>query len=178
MLKRRSLLLRLIASVVLALGKPALAASPRHLVATIRHVSDGDSITALSDNDTKLRIRLLGIDAPEVAHDKKPGQPYGEDARVYLDHLIGAKTVRVDAYGPDQYKRLLGVIWDDQVNVNLLMVAMGYAEVYRGAPRQVACRELERAEAKARQDRVGMWAQGAKYESARDFRRRVRIQGD
>jgi endonuclease YncB( thermonuclease family) len=45
--------------------------------------------------------------------------------------LIGGKTIRVDAYGPDQYKRILGVIWDDQVNVTLLMVAMGYAEVYR-----------------------------------------------
>jgi hypothetical protein len=37
--------------------------------------------------------------------------------------------VRVDAYGPDQYKRMLGVIWDEQVNVNLLMMAVGYPEV-------------------------------------------------
>jgi endonuclease YncB( thermonuclease family) len=35
------------------------------------------------------------------------------------------------------------VIWDEQINVNLLMVAMGYAEVYRGAPRQAHCRELD-----------------------------------
>jgi membrane protein DedA with SNARE-associated domain len=45
------------------------------------------------------------------------------------------------------------------------MVAMGYAEVYRGAPCQAYCRELEQTEANARQDRVGMWVQGASYES-------------
>ena len=81
----------------------------------------------------------------------------------------------MDAYGPDRYKRVLAVVWDEQINVNLLMVAMGYAEVYRGAPCQAYCQELEQAEAKARQDRVGMWAQGAGYESPALFRRRMRI---
>ena len=95
-------------------------AAPRLLTATVQHVSDGDSVTARSANGTTLRIRLLGIDAPEVAHGTKPGQPFGEEARDYLDHLIGGKTVRVDAYGPDQYKRVLAVLWDEPVNVNLL----------------------------------------------------------
>ena len=84
----------------------------------------------------------------------------------------------MDAYGPDQYKRVLAVLWDDQVNVNLLMVAMGYAEIYRGAPCVVQCQELEATEAKARHDRVGIWAQGARYESPAAFRRRLRFQGE
>jgi endonuclease YncB( thermonuclease family) len=71
----------------------------------------------------------------------------------------------------------LAVIFDGQVNINLLMVAMGYAEVYRGAPCHVYCRELEEAEAKAKRDRVGMWAQGQKYESPYGFRRRVGLSG-
>jgi endonuclease YncB( thermonuclease family) len=56
----------------------------------------------IAANQTKLRIRLLGIDAPEIPHGTKPGQPYGEEARDYLDHLIGGKTVRLDTYGPDR----------------------------------------------------------------------------
>lgn len=144
----------------------------------VERVSDGDTIMAMTAKQTKLRIRLLGIDAPEVPHGDKPGQSFGEVARDYLDHLIGGKTVRVDAYGPDEYKRVLAVVWDEQININLLMVAMGYAEVYRGAPCQVYCQELEEAEAKARRDGVGMWAQGNKYESPRVFRQRQRIQGD
>ena len=164
--------------VAVGLGSTALPASPRSLVATIQHIADGDSVTALSDNNTKLRIRLLGIDAPEVAHDKKPGQPYGEDARDYLDRLIGGKTIRVDVYGRDQYNRVLAILLDGPMNVNLVMVAMGYAEVYRGAPCVAQCQELEAAEAKARQDRVGMWAQGAQYESPIAFRRRHRRAGE
>ncbi len=78
--------------------------------------------------------------------------------------------MRVDTYGPDEYKRVLAVVWDGQVNVDPLMVAMGYAEVYRGAPRLVYCREMEQAEAKARRDRVGMWAQRVSYESPAAFR--------
>ncbi len=154
------------------------AATPRSLVATVERVSDGDTVIALTSEGTKLKIRLLGIDVPEVPHGKKPGLPFGEEARDYLDHLIGGKTVRVDAYGPDKYQRVLAVVWDGQINVNLLMVAMGYAEVYRGAPCQVYCLELQDAEAKARRDRVGMWAQGPGYESPRAFRQRHRIQGD
>ncbi len=157
---------------------PALAATPRTLIAKVQRVSDGDSITAVTSNQTKLRIRLLGIDSPEVPYGDKPGQPFGEEARDYLDHLIGGKVVRVDAYGPDEYKRVLAVVWDEQINVNLLLVAMGYAEIYRDAPCQVYCQELEDAEAKARRDGVGMWAQGVNYESPAAFRRRVRVRGD
>jgi len=156
----------------------ALAATPRSLVATVERVTDGDSVIGITDNGTKLRIRLLGIDAPELPYNGKLGQPYAEDARDYLDHLIGGKAVRVEVYGPDQYNRVLSVIWDEEVNVNLLMVAMGYAEVYRGAHFVAFCRDLDHAEAQARRDRVGMWAQGAKYESPRDFRRRLRLSGN
>ncbi len=156
---------------------PVTAATPRTLVARVERVTDGDSVIAVADNKTRLRIRLLGIDAPERPYTGKPGQPYAEEARDYLDQLIGGKTIQVDAYGRDQYNRVLAVLWDEQINVNLLMVAMGYAEVYRGAPCVVQCRELVSAEAKARQDAVGMWVQGSKYESPRDFRRRMRLSG-
>jgi len=141
------------------------------------HAATPGTLVAVTANQTKLRIRLLDIDAPEVPHGRKPGQTFGEEARDYLDHLIGGKTVRVDAYGPDRYKRVLAVIWDDQINVNLLMVAMGYAEGYRGAPCQVDCRELEQAEAMARRDRVGMWALGEKYVSQVAFRKRTQLWG-
>ncbi len=168
----RSLECALAALLCLLLVTHATAATPRTLVARVERIANGDSVIAVTDNQTRLRIRLLGIDAPELSYNGKPGQPYAEEARDYLDHLIGGKTIQVDAYGRDQYNRVLGVLWDEQLNINLLMVAMGYAEVYRGAPCVVHCRDLEAAEAKARKDRVGMWAQGVTYESPREFRRR------
>ena len=46
----------------------------------VMKVSDGDSIEAITDNGTKLKIRLYGIDAPETAKGRngvigKQGQP-------------------------------------------------------------------------------------------------------
>ena len=69
---------------ILAMVGTGYAANSRTLVAKVERVSDGDTITALTSEGTKLRIRLLGIDAPEIPHGKKPGQPYGEEARDYL----------------------------------------------------------------------------------------------
>jgi endonuclease YncB( thermonuclease family) len=40
------------------------AATPCTIIATVEPVSDGDTITAPTSERTKLRIRLLGIDAP------------------------------------------------------------------------------------------------------------------
>jgi endonuclease YncB( thermonuclease family) len=33
----------------------------------VERVSDGDTVVAITANQTKLRVRLLGIDAPENA---------------------------------------------------------------------------------------------------------------
>ncbi len=177
-MKARKVGFAIVAAVLLLVPLSARAATPRTLVAKVERVSDGDTIIDITSNQTKLHIRLLGIDAPEVPHGGKPGQPFGKEAREYLDHLIGGKTVRVDAYGADEYKRVLAVVWDELIKVNLLVVAMGYAEVNRGAPCQVYCQELEDSEAKARGDRVGMWAQGGKYESPAVFRKRLNIGGE
>ncbi len=72
----------------------AIAATPRTVVATVHRVSHGDTITTITSEGTQLCIRRLGIDPPEMPHGKKPGQPIGEDAREYVDHLIGGKTVQ------------------------------------------------------------------------------------
>jgi hypothetical protein len=79
---------------ILGLAMAAHAATPRSLVARVDRISDGDTAIATSANGTKLRIRLLGIDAPEIPRGRKPGQSHGEEARDYLDHLVGGETLR------------------------------------------------------------------------------------
>lgn len=46
--------------------------TPRMFVATVERVADGDTIIANTSNQTKLRIRVLGIDGPEIAHGTIP----------------------------------------------------------------------------------------------------------
>jgi endonuclease YncB( thermonuclease family) len=100
----------------LLLFTQAMAATLRTLVATVARVADGDSVVAVTENGDK------------------PGPPDAEDARGSLDQLIGGKPVRGDFDGRDHCNRVLAIRWDGPVNVNLPVVAMGCAEVYRGAP--------------------------------------------
>ena len=167
-----------VATLPLLLPPSTHAATPRSLSATVERVSDGDTVVAITANQTKLRLRLLGIDAPEIAHGKKPGQPLGEEARGYLASLLEGKRVRVEAFGADRYRRILAFVWLGDLNVNLEMLRRGLAEMYRGTKCAAYCRETEQVEATARRERVGMWSLGAQYESPATFRWRMRIRGD
>jgi micrococcal nuclease len=143
----------------------------------VERVADGDTVTVITPNQTKLRIRLWGIDAPETPKGAKfPGQPYGTDAAVYLKQLVEGKHVRVDIYGVDRYQRLLATIFVDGKDINLAMIEAGLAEVYRGPesghPYKAPYRAAEEA---ARATKKGMWVQGDTYESPRAYRKRVGI---
>jgi hypothetical protein len=50
-------------------------------------------VTLITRDGTKLRVRLYGIDAPEVRHGKKPGQPFGEEAKRALAEKVLRKDV-------------------------------------------------------------------------------------
>jgi endonuclease YncB( thermonuclease family) len=61
----------------------------------VARVANGDTITVITPNQTKLRIRMLGIDAPETPKGAKfPGQPYGPEPEAYLKQLVEAKQSR------------------------------------------------------------------------------------
>jgi len=59
----------------------------RTVTGTVTKVSDGDTIQITTPEQTKLRVRLYGIDAPETpkinqrtGRISKPGQPHGEES--------------------------------------------------------------------------------------------------
>ncbi len=64
-------------------------------------VYDGDTITAL-ENGKKIRIRLVGIDSPEMSRGKKPGQPFCQKSQKYLSWLVLNETVKIKSYGLDR----------------------------------------------------------------------------
>jgi micrococcal nuclease len=143
----------------------------------VERVADGDTVTVITSNQTKLRIRMLGIDAPETPKGTKfPGQPYGPEAEAYLKQLVDGKRVRVEIFGVDRYKRLLSTIFIDGKDINLVMIEMGFAEVYRGPESGNPYKQqYQAAEETARAAKKGMWVLGDKYESPRTYRKRVSI---
>ena len=67
----------------------------------VKKVADGDTVTAWTNEGTKLKVRLYGIDAPETAKVNrrtgvvsKPGQPFGEEAYRVLEHKVLGKRVK------------------------------------------------------------------------------------
>jgi micrococcal nuclease len=148
----------------------------------VTKVSDGDTIHVTTPEQTQLTVRLYGIDAPETpkinqrtGRINKPGQPMGEEAWGALRAKILGRTVRLDIMDIDRYKRMVGIIWTDNRNINLEMVKEGFAETYieylRGEPYR---QQFIRAQEKAQVSKRGIWAL-SHYERPADFRKRLRV---
>lgn len=98
--------------------------SAHTLKGKIVKVSDGDTVTLLDSTNTQHKIRLDAIDAPES------GQAFGKRAKQYLSDLIYGKEVIVEYEKKDMYKRILGTIFYDGLNINEEMIRAGYAWRY------------------------------------------------
>lgn len=113
-------------------------------------VIDGDTVDVLTSQKQKIRIRLLDIDAPESR------QAYGNVSRKYLASLIAGKNVFVKGNKKDIYRRTLGTIFYNKININAKMVENGYAWAYRH--KGIAnSKKMVKLESIAKQNKRGLW---------------------
>jgi len=127
-------------------------------------------------NGKKLEVpdhRLVGIDAPEKSKKKRgTGQPFSQRTTKYLAGLVLNRSVEVKEYGVDRYGRILGIIVLEGKDINLEMLKMGFAEVYRGKHvKGFDTAPYIAAQEEAMERQRGMWIQGMEYVSPRDWRR-------
>ena len=150
------ILITLALSGVVAIQTPAPAARiTRSDPVLVRAVIDGDTI----DVSTIGRVRLLGIDAPEIGRGYDTSAPFGREARERLTTLLLHRWVRLEQEGTarDVYNRHLAyVMTEDGQFVNALLVREGLARVSARVP-LTRLPELQRAEAQAQEFRRGMW---------------------
>jgi len=153
----------------------------RTVTGTVTKVSDGDTIHLTTPEQTKLRVRLYGIDAPETpkinqrtGHINKPGQPYGDESWRALEGKIMGKQVRLDIIDIDRYKRMVGMIWLGNRNINLEMVNEGYAEAYVEYLKEPYRLQFITAEQEAKSAKRGIWSL-PEYERPKDFRKRLKV---
>jgi len=111
-------------------------------------IHDGDSITVLSVEKKQIKIRLEGIDAPELK------QAFGSRAKEHLSSLIMGKDVTLIVKGEDLYKRTLSKILLDSQDVNLSMVRDGFAWHYSKYSKD---KKFAEAEAQAKIKKKGLW---------------------
>ncbi|HEY8354504.1 MAG TPA: thermonuclease family protein [Methylophilaceae bacterium] len=124
------------------------------LVGKVVHVSDGDSMI-VQVNETKLRVRMHGIDAPERT------QPYNRKARQSLVELVADRTVTVQYDKEDKYGRIVGKVLVNGTDAGLVQLQRGMAWFYRFYQDELAPEDraaYAQAEAAARRERRGLWA--------------------
>ena len=60
---------------------------------TVVNCNDGDTCKIRSSTNLTLRVRLMAIDAPEVAHDQSPAQSFGYESKIFINQLIKGNNV-------------------------------------------------------------------------------------
>jgi endonuclease YncB( thermonuclease family) len=119
-------------------------------------INDGDLIT-VSNQNRPVKVRLLGIDAPE------PGQPFAEIAKQHLKDLVMDKMVSVEYSSLGVHSSVVGKVILDGIDICAQMVRDGAA--WFDINNNSRLSDLERqvyvqSEAAARNERRGVWQNG------------------
>lgn len=140
---------------VLSLASDACAG--RIIEGMVKAVYDGDTVLLATREESRLKVRLYGIDAPETRKPDKPGQPYGDIAKRTLMYKIMGRRVSAEIMDIDQYKRAVAVIRYQGRDINREMVTEGMAWAYRQYLQGAYESDYIGSETRARSRRAGLW---------------------
>ena len=124
------------------------SSSPGRYLAQVLHVIDGDTVEARvfvwPGHEILTKIRLRGIDAPEIRGACGPEIKQAEAARDRLKALIGQQKIWLTEIGPDKYygrvvARLLTAGPDQPVDAGGVLIAEKLARPYSGKRRESWC---------------------------------------
>lgn len=159
---------RLAGALALSIARAAAAADPcaaaaADVQARIHFVYDGDTVLGELAGSQRVRVRLIGIDTPELDRDGAPSEPLAHEARAALRRMLlrsGQRLgLRFGAQRRDRYGRTLAHAYlADGSSVQAALLERGLAVLLLRPPNlgQLAC--YRRAEARARRARRGLWA--------------------
>jgi micrococcal nuclease len=125
-------------------------------------VTDGDTVRVRLDGGGVERVRLIGIDTPELHDPRTVVECFGAEAAAETQRLLPAGTavrLETDVEPRDRYGRLLAYVWraDDGFFVNEALVEGGWAVPYRYPPNVRYADRFSRLGREARQANRGLW---------------------
>jgi micrococcal nuclease len=122
---------------------------------------DGDTFWVAIEKQAPIKIRLIGIDAPESRKSgKKEVDYFGKEASVYLEKLLTGRRLRLeyDVTKNDRYKRTLAYVFmEDGTFLNAHLVENGYAMVMTVPPNVKYADLFVKLQNKARIQKRGLW---------------------
>jgi micrococcal nuclease len=157
---RALLLAGLVACLVLPIQAGAQAS--QSAVSVVR-VVDGDTVDVQLEDGVIERIRLIGIDTPEVVDPRKPVQCFGREASARAHELLDGQTVALEL-DPSQgerdiYGRLLAYVWmPDGRNFGEVIIAGGFAHEYTYDRPYAYLDSFRAAQAWAMVNQAGLWS--------------------
>lgn len=127
----------------------------------ISRVIDGDTV----DLEGGKRVRLIGIDAPEMWMDPPTATQSGragcfaEESKNKLKELVENKEVRLekDVSETDKYDRLLRYVFVGEENVSEVIIRDGFARLATYPPDTKYYAKLKIVEKEAKEKRLGLW---------------------
>ncbi|WP_270992026.1 thermonuclease family protein, partial [Campylobacter upsaliensis] len=140
----------------------------KELTGKVSRVIDGDTIELLAKTSktnpyyhiAKLKIRLYGIDAPELK------QAYGKEAKEFLSALVLKQEVSLIIENKDKYDRFVGTLFLKGQDINKEMVKNGYAHAYESFSKKYLAEQAD-----AKMFKLGLW-QDERVMSPSEFRRK------
>ncbi len=106
----------------------------------VKNVVDGDTVDVHFNIYGVQRVRLVGVDAPEI------GEEGYEEAKAFVNETCMWEEVKLDVDDMKQYDtdyRILAVVYVNGTNLNEKLVKEGYAEVMYIPPSEFDSREWE-----------------------------------
>lgn len=134
-----------------------LTGRPNRQLQQVAHVYDGDTIIL----ENGKRIRLLGINTPEIESRLRTEEPGGAAAQKWLQNKLQNKPVYLefDQVKRDKYNRLLAhVFLSNGEHVNLALLQNGLAAVSIIPPNGRYSDKLIQAQQQAEQSGLGIWS--------------------
>jgi len=124
----------------------------------VRYVHDGDTLHLKSGE----KVRLIGIDTPELARKSRPNQPLATEARNRLIQLVKSSNnrlgLRLDNEHFDRYGRSLAHLYSQNgSSISAQLLQDGLATLLAVPPNLDGLNCYSRAEAQAQQANIGIW---------------------
>ncbi len=131
----------------------------------VARVVDGDTLDIEAPDGEKpvTRVRLWGVDTPEIGHGKKPDAHFGPQAKAFAQATLSGREVHL-VLSPrrtrGKYGRLLAYVYLQRGGrmFNEMLLKEGYAYADLRFPHHYD-KQFKAIEKRARRSGIGLWAE-------------------
>ena len=127
--------------------------------ARVNNVIDGDTIDVVFEDNSTSRVRLIGVDTPELSSTNSVIISQAKKAKQFTyEQLFNANVeLEYDIEKTDKYGRLLAYVWINNSLFNNMLVKNGYAYISTYPPNIKYVDTFTSSQSYAQEKCLGLW---------------------